>query len=91
MSAVTVGAILAGSVIVGSFSGLYSGWLSDKFGRKCFLVDGLLYFKYGLGFAFAPLVGGILIQWGGSTPLFTVCFVLSLVMIGLYKWAERDI
>lgn len=46
---------------------------------------------YGLGFAFAPLVGGILIQWGGSTPLFTVCFVLSLVMSGLYKWAERDI
>ncbi|WP_394135436.1 MDR family MFS transporter [Aliivibrio fischeri] len=46
---------------------------------------------YGLGFALAPLVGGLLIQLGGATPLFIACFVLSLLMIGLYKWAEREI
>ncbi|MUL03367.1 MFS transporter [Aliivibrio fischeri] len=46
---------------------------------------------YGLGFALAPLVGGLLIQLGGATPLFIACFVLSLLMIGLYKWAEREV
>lgn len=46
---------------------------------------------YGLGFALAPLVGGVLIQLGGATPLFIACFVLSLLMIALYKWAEKEI
>ncbi|MUJ37154.1 MDR family MFS transporter [Aliivibrio fischeri] len=46
---------------------------------------------YGLGFAFAPLVGGVLIQLGGAAPLFIACFVLSLLMIGLYKWAEKEV
>lgn len=46
---------------------------------------------YGLGFALAPLIGGILIQIGGATPLFIACFLLSVVMILLYKWAEKGI
>ena len=33
-SAVMVGGMLAASAVVGSIAGLYSGYLSDKFGRK---------------------------------------------------------
>lgn len=39
-TAVQVGAMLASSALVGAFTGLYSGYLSDKFGRKNVMVIG---------------------------------------------------
>jgi len=47
-SAVEVGAMLAASALVGSSAGLYSGYLSDKFGRKWLMVAGcvIAFFAY---------------------------------------------
>jgi len=39
-SEIEVGAMLAASALVGSLSGLYSGYLSDKFGRKWVMIAG---------------------------------------------------
>ncbi|GAA5647646.1 MDR family MFS transporter [Vibrio proteolyticus] len=39
-SAVDVGAMLAASALVGAFSGLYAGYLSDRFGRKWVMISG---------------------------------------------------
>ncbi|MFD2177566.1 MDR family MFS transporter [Veronia pacifica] len=53
-SAVEVGAMIAGSAIVGSITGLYSGYLSDKFGRRGIMTLGALIatFAYiGIGLA----------------------------------------
>ncbi|MGF1753594.1 MFS transporter [Vibrio makurazakiensis] len=44
---------------------------------------------YSLGFAIAPLVGGIVIESLSSNWLFVVCFVLCLVMMWLYWLAEH--
>ncbi len=41
-SATQVGAMLAGSAVVGCLTGLYSGYLSDKFGRKRIMVCGAI-------------------------------------------------
>lgn len=41
-SAVMVGGMLAASAVVGSVAGLYSGYLSDKFGRKWVILFGCL-------------------------------------------------
>lgn len=41
-TATEVGAMLATSALVGSLTGLYSGYLSDKFGRKWVMVSGTL-------------------------------------------------
>ncbi|MBG0755445.1 MDR family MFS transporter [Vibrio cidicii] len=41
-SAAQIGGMLAGSAIVGALTGLYSGYLSDKFGRKWVMVCGSL-------------------------------------------------
>ncbi|HDY7700721.1 TPA: MFS transporter [Vibrio vulnificus] len=41
-SAAQIGGMLAGSAIVGAVTGLYSGYLSDKFGRKWVMVIGSL-------------------------------------------------
>ncbi|KIE21734.1 MFS transporter [Vibrio sp. MarTm2] len=41
-SAVEVGGMLALSAVTGSLTGLYSGYLSDKFGRKWIMVAGCL-------------------------------------------------
>ena len=45
---------------------------------------------YSLGFAVAPVVGGVLIAWGGSVVLFGLCFIMSMVMMGLYWLAEHQ-
>ncbi|KJY82910.1 MFS transporter [Vibrio galatheae] len=47
-SAVEVGAMLAASAFIGSSTGLYSGYLSDKFGRKWLMVAGcfIAFFAY---------------------------------------------
>lgn len=39
-SAIEVGTMLAASALIGSSAGLYSGYLSDKFGRKWLMVTG---------------------------------------------------
>lgn len=39
-SAIEVGTMLAASAFIGSSAGLYSGYLSDKFGRKWLMVTG---------------------------------------------------
>lgn len=39
-SAIEVGGMLAASAVVGAVTGLYSGYLSDKFGRKWVMVAG---------------------------------------------------
>lgn len=44
---------------------------------------------YSLGFAIAPLVGGIVIESLSSNWLFVVCFALCLVMMWLYWLAEH--
>ncbi|EKO3941489.1 MFS transporter [Vibrio fluvialis] len=41
-TAVEVGTMLASSAVVGAVTGLYSGYLSDKFGRKWVMVSGAL-------------------------------------------------
>ncbi|EGU61279.1 hypothetical protein VINI7043_16563 [Vibrio nigripulchritudo ATCC 27043] len=41
-SALEVGSMLAASAVVGVVSGLYSGYLSDKFGRKWVMISGSL-------------------------------------------------
>ncbi|MDE1241147.1 MDR family MFS transporter [Vibrio aestuarianus] len=45
---------------------------------------------YSLGFAIAPLIGGVVIESLSSNWLFGVCFVLSLAMIWLYWVAEHQ-
>ncbi len=44
---------------------------------------------YTLGFALAPLVGGMMIQWFGAQWLFSLCFALCLLMLWLYRLAEN--
>lgn len=53
-SAIEVGSMLAASALLGSITGLYSGYLSDKFGRKWLMAIGCLiaFFAYtGIGLA----------------------------------------
>lgn len=53
-SAIEVGSMLALSAVTGSATGLYSGYLSDKFGRKWIMVAGCIiaFFAYtGIGLA----------------------------------------
>lgn len=45
---------------------------------------------YSLGFAIAPLVGGVVIESLSSNWLFGVCFFLCLVMTWLYWLAEHS-
>lgn len=45
---------------------------------------------YSLGFAVAPVGGGILIAWYGASWLYAICTVLCGVMIGLYWLAEHQ-
>lgn len=47
-SAIEVGGMLAASAFIGSSTGLYSGYLSDKFGRKWLMVAGcfIAFFAY---------------------------------------------
>lgn len=53
-SAIEVGAMLAASALIGSLVGVYSGYLSDKFGRKWLMVIGCaLGFVAYSGIAFA--------------------------------------
>lgn len=40
VSAIDVGAMLASSALIGSIVGLYSGYLSDRFGRKWVMIAG---------------------------------------------------
>ncbi|WP_438269833.1 MDR family MFS transporter [Photobacterium sanguinicancri] len=52
--AITVGAMLASSAVLGVFAGLYSGFLSDKFGRKWVMISGCMVAAFcyaGIGFA----------------------------------------
>jgi MFS family permease len=44
---------------------------------------------YSLGFAIAPLIGGVVIELLSPVWLFAVCFGLCLVMIWLYWLAEH--
>ena len=44
---------------------------------------------YSLGFAIAPLVGGVVIEMLSAYWLFVLCFILCLVMIWLYWLAEH--
>ncbi|MDC5851809.1 MFS transporter [Vibrio europaeus] len=44
---------------------------------------------YTLGFAIGPLLGGVMIEWLGSTWLFALCFVACLGMIWLYHVASH--
>lgn len=41
-SAIEVGSMLAASALIGSVAGLYSGYLSDKFGRKWLMSAGCI-------------------------------------------------
>lgn len=53
-SAIEVGGMLAASAFLGSMTGLYSGYLSDKFGRKWLMASGcvIAFFAYtGIGLA----------------------------------------
>ncbi len=43
---------------------------------------------YSLGFAFAPLVGGLMIEHASPTWLFGLCFLLCLLMMWLYTQAQ---
>ncbi|CAH8238151.1 MDR family MFS transporter [Vibrio aestuarianus] len=45
---------------------------------------------YSLGFAIAPLIGGVVIESLSSNWLFGACFVLCLAMIWLYWVAEHQ-
>ncbi|MCG7548408.1 MFS transporter [Pseudoalteromonas sp. Of7M-16] len=42
-----------------------------------------------LGFAFAPLLGGVLLDWGSGTTLFIAMAIASLKAIYLYRLAAR--
>lgn len=44
---------------------------------------------YSLGFAIAPLLGGVVIELLSAYWLFVLCFILCLVMIWLYWLAEH--
>ncbi|WP_135380841.1 MDR family MFS transporter [Vibrio tasmaniensis] len=44
---------------------------------------------YSLGFAIAPLIGGVVIEMLSAYWLFVLCFILCLVMIWLYWLAEH--
>ena len=44
---------------------------------------------YTLGFAIGPLLGGVMIEWLGSNWLFGFCFVVCILMIWLYWYAEH--
>lgn len=44
---------------------------------------------YSLGFAIAPLLGGVVIEMLSAHWLFVLCFILCLVMIWLYWLAEH--
>ncbi|MEZ9471012.1 MDR family MFS transporter [Vibrio lentus] len=44
---------------------------------------------YSLGFAIAPLVGGVVIEMISANWLFALCFFLCIVMIWLYWLAEH--
>lgn len=44
---------------------------------------------YSLGFAIAPLLGGVVIEMLSAYWLFVLCFILCLVMIWLYWLAEH--
>ncbi|WP_373944702.1 MFS transporter [Vibrio chagasii] len=44
---------------------------------------------YSLGFAIAPLLGGVVIEMLSAYWLFVLCFILCLVMICLYWLAEH--
>lgn len=44
---------------------------------------------YSLGFAIAPLLGGVVIEMLSAYRLFVLCFILCLVMIWLYWLAEH--
>lgn len=44
---------------------------------------------YSLGFAFAPLLGGMIIQMYGSRELFILCLGACAVMIALYNTVSR--
>ncbi|KJY72231.1 MFS transporter [Vibrio coralliilyticus] len=56
-SAIEVGSMLAASALIGSVAGLYSGYLSDKFGRKWLMSAGCIiaFFAYN-GIALASEV-----------------------------------
>ena len=41
------------------------------------------------GFACAPIVGGFILKFWGSTTLFLVCFTLCVFAIALYRWSEE--
>ncbi|MFC3023496.1 MDR family MFS transporter [Vibrio zhugei] len=43
----------------------------------------------GFGFAIAPLLGGIMIDMGGPTWLYSLCVVLCVLVVGLYHRAQR--
>ncbi|MDK2594611.1 MFS transporter [Pseudoalteromonas obscura] len=43
-----------------------------------------------LGFAFAPLLGGVLLDWGSGTTLFIAMAIASLKAIYLYRLAARS-
>ena len=45
---------------------------------------------YTLGFAFAPLVGGVMIETLSPSWLFGLCFLLCLLMMWLYKQAQSS-
>ncbi|MBO1392674.1 MFS transporter [Vibrio cholerae] len=45
---------------------------------------------YSLGFAIAPLAGGMMIEYLNAQWLYGLCFVLCLAMMGLYYLAQRE-
>lgn len=67
-SAIEVGGMLALSAVTGSLTGLYSGYLSDKFGRKWIMVAGcfIAFIAYtGIGLASEVLHFYVLILMAG--------------------------
>ncbi|SJL84170.1 MDR family MFS transporter [Vibrio palustris] len=43
----------------------------------------------GFGFAIAPLLGGLMIDMGGSSWLYSLCVLLCILVVALYHRAQR--
>lgn len=46
---------------------------------------------YALGFALAPFIGGIMLQWFSATWLFALCLICCVVMYLLYGYVESKV
>ena len=74
-SATAIGTLLSAATICGAISGVYTGWLSDRFGRKRLILCGSTLSALAfcvLGYAKEPIVFGI-----GITGVSIGCVILE--------------